>query len=355
MTPFNYQAKDFDIYIGNDVDKKSFSLTIRDRCNALMTRKIPAQPEQLSHFITNHFGGKRVVVGYESGPTGFGLYDYLTSQHQACVMIPASSVPRASGQRVKTNRIDSAKLASMLCDGQFNEVRIPQGGYRELRNLVTMRENYVQDARVAKQRIKALLLYNGLHENCREINQNWSNGYLQYLHGIECTAAVRLRLDVLLEDLDYGRGRILKVIKELKEFCKSHAEIGQYVGYLRSIPGIGFVTATSVLGRIGDPQYLRHLRELPAFVGIVPREHSTGEQCHRGPITHMGNGRLRSLLMEAAWVAIKYDHELEQFYHRIKKNHHASFGARKAIVAVAHKLTLRIYKVLKERREYIVR
>lgn len=355
MTPGMYQAKDFDIYIGNDVDKRSFSLTVRDRYSPLMTKTMPAKPEQLHHFITNHFNGKRVVVGYESGPTGFGLYDYLNDHKQVCVMVPPSSIPRASGQRVKTNRIDSAKLAALLCDGEFKPVRVPRGDYRELRHMVVMRENYVQDARAAKQRIKALLLYTGLNETIRDIDQNWSNGYLQHLRKIECSPAVRLRLDMLLEDLKYGRQRILNSIKGLKELCKNNVEIGQHVHYLRSIPGIGFVTATSVLGRIGDPQYLRNLRELSAFIGLVPREHSTGEQVHRGSITHMGNGKLRSLLMESAWVAIKYDKELEQFYNRIKKNHHALYGARKAIVAVAHKLTLRIYRVLKEQREYIVR
>lgn len=355
MTPRMYEAKDYEIYIGNDVDKRSFSLTIRDRYKPLMTKSMPAQPEALHNFITNHFRGKRVIVGYESGPTGYGLHDYLNDHELTCVVIPPSSIPRASGQRVKTNRIDSAKLAALLCDGEFKPVRVPRGDYRELRHMVIMRENYVKDARAAKQRIKGLMLYTGLEETCRDIDQNWSNRYLEHLGKVECSPAVRLRLNMLLEDLKYGRQRILNVLKGLKELCKNNVEIGEYIRYLRSIPGIGFVIATSVLGRIGDPQHLRNVRELSAFIGLVPREHSTGERIQRGAITHMGNGKLRSLLVEAAWIAIQYDKELEKFYNRIKNKHHALYGGRKAVVAVAHKLTLRIYRVLKEHREYIVR
>ena len=96
------------------------------------------------------------------------------------------------------------------------------------------------------------------------------------------------------------------------------------------------------------------MREIAAFIGLVPTEKSTGDVINQGSITHLGNKILRSLLIEVAWVAIRQDTELNQFYHRIKKKHHPSIGARKAIVAVARKLTQRIYKVLKEQRLYVV-
>ena len=355
MTPFVYNAEHYDVYIGNDVDKRSFSLNIRERYHQIMTKTIPANPEQLYNFIKHHFSDRRVVIGYEAGPTGFSLYDYLLSRNMPCVMISAASIPKPANQRVKTNRIDARKLASMLAEGEFKPIRVPEGPYRELRNLVQTRENYARSQRTAKQRIKSLLLYTGLHTACRDFEHHWSNRYIQHLKDLDCTPAVRFRLDRLLEDLDYSRHQLLKVTRQLRLFCQTDQDVKEHLYNLKTIPGIGLVTAVTLLGRIGDPQYLKGLRELSAFCGIVPRENSSGDKIRRGSITGSGNGALRSLLVEAAWRAIKHDKELEQFFHRIANRHPASYGKQKAIVAVAHKLTLRIYRVLTERRPYIIR
>ena len=141
----------------------------------------------------------------------------------------------------------------------------------------------------------------------------------------------------------------------MRIFCKNTPEIKNYVRYLCSIPGIGIITASATLGRIGNPLNLKGLQEIGAFVGVVPTEHSTGDNTRRGSITRIGDSDLRSMLVEAAWISIRHDKELAQFYNRIKNRHHPAIGSRKAIVAVARKLTLRIYRVLKERREYVVR
>ena len=355
MTPFVYDAEHYDVYIGNDVDKRSFALNIRERYHQVMTKTIPANPEQLYNFAKRQFPGRRVVIGYEAGPTGFGLYDYLMGHGMPCVMISPASIPKPANQRVKTNRIDARKLSSMLAEGDFKPVRVPEGPYRELRNLVQVRENYARHQRTAKQRIKSLLLYTGLHTACPDFEQHWSNRYIQHLKNLEGTPAIRFRLDRLLEDLDYSRHQLLKVTRQLRLFCQIDKDIKEHLDNLRTIPGIGLVTAVTHLGRIGNPKYLKGLRELSAFCGIVPRENSSGDKIRRGSITGFGNGALRSLLVEGAWRAIRQDKELEQFFHRIANRHPLSYGRQKAIVAVAHKLTLRIYRVLTERRAYIIK
>ena len=354
MRPFIYDAASYDVYIGNDVDKRSYVLNIRDKYHQLMTKTIPANPEQLYNFTKRQFPNNRVVIGYEAGPTGFGLYDYLITHHLPCIVISPASIPKPSNQRVKTNRIDARLISSMLAEGDFKPVRVPEGPYRELRNLVQVRENYARHQRTAKQRIKSLLLYVGLHNTCRESDQRWSNRYLQHLRTIEATPATRFRLDRLLEDLDYARHQLLKVTRQLRLFCQTNEDIKTHIHNLRTIPGIGLVTSVTLLARIGDPQNLKSLRELSSFCGIVPKENSSGDNVHRGSITGSGNGILRALLVEAAWRAIRSDKELEQFFHRIASRHPASYGKQKAIVAVAHKLTLRVYRVLVERREYLI-
>jgi transposase len=253
---------------------------------------------------------------------------------------------------VKTNRIDSEKLAMELRGGKLSSIRVPEGPYRELRHLITARAGYARSRMIARQRIKGLLLFAHLSTGLPEDAENWSRRHIEELKRLLCTPAVRLRLDMLLDDMEHAREQTLSVIKQLKIFCADHQEIDRYRSYLQSIPGIGFITALTMLGRIGDPRHLKNVREVGAFLGLVPSEHSTGDTVSRGSITHLGNRIARSLLVEAAWVAIRQDAELDQFYHRIKQRHHPKVAARKAIVAVARKLTARIYCVLKEQRNY---
>lgn len=217
-----------------------------------------------------------------------------------------------------------------------------------------MREIYADNRKRTKQRIKSLLLFAHLEEELKDADKGWSNRYIQGLKELICAEGVRQRLDMLLMDLDYARSQTLVILSKLKAFCQQHQEIDRYKAYLQSIPGIGCITSLTILSRIGDPVNLRNPRELGAFIGIVPREHSTGESVGKGSITHLGDQTLRMLLVEAAWVAIRRDTELDEFYNRIRKRHHSAFAARKAIVAVARKLTHRVYTVLKKQRMYVV-
>lgn len=353
MTPA-YLPKEYDIFLGIDVDKNSFSFTVQDHNIMSKVKTMPSQPEQLYNYVKNHFADKKVLFAYEAGPTGYHLYDYLSAKKQDCLVVSPLSIPKAPNQKVKNNRIDSQKITEELKAGKLISIRVPQGSYRALRHLINLRENYAHNRKVAKQRIKSLLLYTSLCSSFKDIEQNWSNNYIRVLKDLPCSNVVRQRLNMLLMDLDYARKQTLSILQQLRAFVKLHREIQEYVRYLVSIPGIGFITAVTILGRIGNPIKLKNVRELSAFVGLVPTEHSTGDNINYGSITHLGNRILRSLLIEASWSAIRRDRELNQFYFRIKNRHHPKIGARKAIVAVAHKLTQRIYCILKEQRLYIV-
>ena len=355
MNTLAYASSEFDVFIGIDVDKRSFSFTAQDHDIMNRSKKIPSSPEQIYNYIRNNFGDKRVLCAYEAGPTGFDLYDYLIQKGQPCVMVSPASIPKASNERVKNNRLDSERIARYLKSGDLKPVRVPSEPYRELRQLIGVRQNYSSQITVAKQRIKSLLLFEHIDSTMDDALQHWSNVYISHLRTLPCSAVIRSKLDMLLNDLDYARTQMLKVIKEMKAFCAAHPEIDSYRHYLQSIPGIGFVIALTILARIGDPQCLTNVREIGAFAGLVPKEKSTGDNVRYGSITHLGNTHLRTLLVEASWVAIRHDTELGQFYYRIKRRHHPAAAPKKAIVAVARKLTQRIYKVLKERRMYEVR
>ena len=353
MTQEPYLTKNYEIFIGIDVDKSSFSFTVSDHNQMSKSKRFPSNPENLYNYIQKTYSGQKVICAYEAGPTGFHLYDYLNARDIPCIVTSAASIPKAPNDRVKTNRIDSIKITDYLMSGKIKSIRVPQGPYRELRHLVMIRENYARDRKTAKQRIKALLLYSNLYPKLKDPDSRWSGRYINELQNIECSFAVRQRLDMLLDDLEYARKKTLLIHRTLKEFCKTHDEINQYMRYLRSIPGIGFIVAVTTLSKIGDPSVLKNPRELAAFVGLVPKEYSTGDTINKGSITQLGNQTLRFLLVEAAWVAIRKDTQLDQFYHRIKRKNHPKVAAKIAITAVARKLTQIIYRVLKDKREYI--
>jgi len=348
------QVNNYDLFIGVDTSKNSYSFTTMGSDIMYKTKTIPANPEYLHIYTEKQFPGKSIVFAYEAGPTGYNLYDYLSSKNQSCIVVAPNSVPKASNERVKNNKIDSRKLAHHLRAGNLHSIRIPLGSYRELRHLVKIRENYTQNSRVAKQRIKSLLLLENLIKHLKDPSAKWSNRYIQELKTIPSTQAVKTRLAMLIADLEYARKQILISNRSLRTFVKEHSDITKHVQYLLSLPGIGFIIAVSILGKIGDPINLRDSRELANFIGLAPREHSTGDTENRGGISHIGNSQLRYLLIEAAWVAIRRDKELEQFYHRIKRRHHPKGASQKAIVAVARKLSQRIYRVLKDQRMYVI-
>ena len=352
MTP-DYSPKDYSIFIGIDVDKNKFSLTVKDEHLKNISKSMPSDPKSLCNYIENQYKDQKVICAYEAGPTGFHLYDYLTQRRQLCLVTSPITIPKARNQKVKNNRIDSNTIAHYLRSGELKALRVPVGEYRELRHLIRSREQYVSDRKKAKQRIKGLLLYTSLHNEMKDPEGNWSNRYIQELKELICSEAVRQRMDMLISDLEYARRQTCLILKKLRTFCKQQPEIQKYLDYLQSIPGIGLITATTLLANIGDPKNLKNVQELGGFFGLTPREHSTGDNVSRGSITHLGNQVMRTLLIEAAWVAIREDQHIDQFYHRIKAKHHPQFAARKAIVAVARKLTQIIYCVLKEQRTYI--
>lgn len=366
MTPVHDSPRDYNLIIGIDVDKKSFTFkamdlspmkeftknSLNDQIITQRAKKIPANPENFYNYVQNTFPNKKILCAYEAGPTGFHLYDYLTQKSVHCVVIAPTALGKAPNEKIKTNGTDTIKIIDYVLSSKFKSVRVPHGPYRELRSLIETRENYANNRKVAKQRIKALLLSADLYSKLKDPNATWSNNYIKELQHIECTQGVRNRLNMLLMDLDYARHQTLSVHKILKTFCKDHEEIDQYRTYLESIPGIGFIIALTVLARFGNPQNLKNQRELAAFVGLVPTENSTGEKVNKGSITRLGNKTLRFLLIEAAWVAIRHDIQLFQFFNRIRKRHHPSIAKKKAITAVARKITPRIYCVLKEQRKY---
>ncbi|MFA6093923.1 MAG: IS110 family transposase [Elusimicrobiota bacterium] len=351
-----FSPRRYDVFAGLDVDKTSISVTFMDHGNSVKSFRIPNKAENLLNYVSKNFPEKQVAFAYEAGPTGYGLYDSITAAGYPCLVVAPAMVPTAPGMRVKTNKIDSKKISESLRGGQLKSIHVPSAAYRQLRHLVQHRDTCVRNSIATKLRIKALLLFEGIpYPKAENSDEQWSRDVISKLKALECSSAVRFKLDQLLAALEFSRNQVLVTTKEIRRFCTEEADILNCIMLLISIPGIGWITATHLLARIGDWRNLGNVRQLAAFLGLAQRENSTGEHVNRGGITRSGDGRLRNKLVQGAWAAIRIDPELREFYRRIYQRHPKNQAPKKAIVAVARKMTMRIHAVLSQQREYVVR
>lgn len=346
--------RDFEVFGGLDVDHHSIAATFTDHQRLMQSLRLPYSARQLLNYVSKHFPGQRLAFAYEAGPTGFGLYDELVLAGHVCLVVAPPMVPRAARQKVKTNRLDSRKLSTALRGGDLQSIHVPSGKYRELRHLVQLRDIQVKQLTATKNRIKALLLYEGIAFPSDDGKEKpWSAKVIAELLELPCSESVRFKLDQLIGTLHFHFNSAAAAQKQIRHFCQQEAELRQSTAWLKSLPGIGEIVATHLVARLGDPSLITNVRQIAGFLGLVSSEHSTGDKQNRGEITRIGDSRLRNKLIQSAWVAIRQDAELREFYQRVYQRHPRKVAARKAIVAVARKLTSRIYAVLKEQRPYV--
>jgi len=336
---------DFDVFVGMDVDKRSNAVTVQDGLGLGRSVKMQHSAEMLLSFMQNHYAGQRAAFVYEAGPTGFGLHDAISAAGYPCLVVAPSLVPSVRGKRVKTNRLDSVKLATLLRGGQLTGIRVPSTKYRELRELTALRNAQVDE----------VLLRNSLEFPEAPASSQWSRRVISSLRSMQCSTALRFKLDSLLDDLEWHQYSALRAQAALRGMLDGDTELSESMGYLMSIPGVGWIIASYTLARVGDWRLLGRSEEMGAFLGLVPSEDSTGEDTDRGSITKCGDPRLRSMLIQGAWTAIRKDPELRAFYDGIYRRHSRNTAARVAIVAVARKMAVRMHCVLRQRRAYQIR
>lgn len=355
MRSQTFIPRDYDVFSGLDVDKRSISVTFTDHDRFLKSLRMPYSAEHLLNHVRKHFPNKKVAFVYEAGPTGYGLYDGIVAQGYPCLIAAPSMIPKAPGQRVKTNRLDSKALSENLRGGQLKSIHVPSPTYRELRHLTQLRDVLVSELVGMKQRIKSLLLFEGIEFPPAPAGSQWSFLVKDKLRKLACSGTVRFKLDQLLDSLEFNEKQVLKAIREIRRYCQNDPELSQCMKYLMTLPGIGWITASQLLARIGDWRELNNIRQLGGFLGLVPTEHSTGERTDRGSITRTGDERLRSKVIQASWSAIRQDGELREFFRTVYRKHPREIASRVAIVAVARKLSVRITVVLMKQRPYEVR
>src|SRR5688500_5122474 len=175
--------RDYDVFAGLDVDKRSISVTFTDHQGFLKSLRMPYSVDHLVNHVRKHFPDQKVAFVYEAGPTGYGLYDGLVAKDYRCLIASPSMIPKAPGQRVKTNRLDSVGLSENL-----------RGGH-----LTQLRDTFVSEMVGMKQRIKSLVLMEGIEFPPAPAGSQWSFMVKDKLRKLPCSSTVRFKLDQLLD------------------------------------------------------------------------------------------------------------------------------------------------------------
>jgi transposase len=348
MKEYNSEAAASEaIYMGVDLHRKSWHLTVRSRDQELKKMSLPPQWPALQK-VLDHYGAQHTEVVYEAGYFGYRLHDQITAYGARCVVTPPSLLPQQSGNRVKTDKRDSAKLARLLAKGELKAVYGPSVEERNHRQVLRHRHQMMTDRTRVQLRLKAFLMFHGVP--CPECNGKWSNRFVQQLHALDWHDCwLQQAFGSLLEQYAFCKGQILQATRNLRELAASPT-YQERVRLLRSVPGVGLITAMEVWLELQDMSRFSSGEKLAAYVGLTPTQHSSGDQVRMGHITGVGKGSLRGSLTEAAWTALRKDGVLAEKYQRLK----ARAGSKRAIVAVAHNLLLRIRRVLLDGVPYAV-
>jgi transposase len=172
----------------------------------------------------------------------------------------------------------------------------------------------------------------------------------QQLAETEMSDSLRFSFEVMFRELEHLRQLRKELLLQLRRLARSD-RYKEDVKLLKSAPGIGMLTAIRLVLEWGNVSRFTRKEEFASFLGLVPSDYSSGEQERRGHITKQGNRGPRSWLVECSWVAIRLDPVLSEKFRRVLK----SCGSKKkAIVAVARKLALRLRRLLLSREPYVV-
>ncbi|THB73776.1 MAG: IS110 family transposase [Desulfobacteraceae bacterium] len=290
-------------YIGLDVHKDTIQVAIAEegrKSPAMSYGNIHNTPLHIDKVIRNlKSDGTQLSVVYEAGPTGYGIYRQLKAQNIECAVAAPSLIPIKSGDRVKTDRRDAINLARLHRSGDLTEVYVPNEEDEAIRDLSRAREDAKICAKKAKQRLSSFLLRsNRIYTG----KTKWNKTHLAWLSEVSMRhSAQQVALQEYIDTLKESLQRIDRLTNQIKNEIE-HWRLKPVVKAIQSLRGVSMIVAVTTLAELGDINRFKKAKQLMAYLGLVPSEHSSGLKSKKGSITKTGNGHVRRVLTEAAWA-----------------------------------------------------
>lgn len=341
------------IYTGIDVHKNSWELkSISDHVSLKQVHMRQPSAKKVEQYLRKTFPGADHICVYEAGFSGYWLAEQLKDLGVKTLIVHPGDVPTTDKEkRTKTDKIDCNKLAMSLRSGQLQGIFQPDKDQQQARSIVRLRYRFAVDERRMKNRIKAHLAFYGIELSELETNAYWSKRYINQLTN-KAKELNDQTLELMLEKLGSERKYVLQSTRQLRQLSRS-AKYAESMALLRSIPGVGELTAMVFLTELGtDLSRFKNDDRYISYIGLVPNISASGEKAYYGKLTRRGNKRLRTALILSSWMAIRRSGVFLAKYQAYRSEGKA---ANKAIVKIARKIALVMKAILRDKMLYLER
>jgi transposase len=290
-------------YVGLDVHKATISVALAESGRDGEVRQVGVfknQPEIMTKLAARlGKGEKHLSFCYEAGPCGYGLHRLLTERGHDCVVVAPSLIPIKAGDRVKTDRRDARMLAKLHRAGELTPIWIPDAAHEAMRDLVRARATASKVLAKARQHLQGFLLR---HERIYHGPGTWTLAYRRWLTTVRFAhPAQQIVLQDYIHAVQDAEARLARLTRQIEEWLPSWS-MAPVVTALQAMRGVALVVAVTVVAEVGDFRRFANARQLMAYLGLVPSEHSSGSSVRRGGITKAGNVLARRVLIEGAWT-----------------------------------------------------
>lgn len=339
--------KDQDIFLGLDVHLKNWTVTLRLNRLELKTFSMNPNPDQLYRYMNKNYPDGNYFSVYEAGFCGYWIHRKLSQLGFKNIIVNPADIPTTHKEKdQKRDPLDSRKLARELENGSLKGIYVPTEQQQAARSLSRLYHKAVKDRTRIKNAIKSFLQFQGIEIPGNDKIHHWSGRFIHWLKSISFVDQENsYYLNSLLDNLQYKRKQTLDIIRFMKKISKNN----RIIECLKTITGIGFLTAFTLYAELIDIKRFMGLDHLASYIGLIPSITSSDEhEINRG-LTYRQNKRLRSQLIESAWVAVRHDPALTQSYNKYLQR----MSKQKAIVRIAKKLLNRIRYVWLNEKEYV--
>ena len=304
----------------------------------IQERRLMHAGDEVRKFYSSLTGPVR--VGIEA--TGYSQWfeRMLHQMGHECWIGDAAEIRASVVRKQKTDRRDAAHVLELLITNRFPKIWVPTPAERDLRQLVLHRVKLVQMRTRVQNQLQAMAMGQGV---CRK-KKLWSVRGRAELEKLPLDRWAQRRRQELLQLLD----QLDRSIGELHAEVEQQARQNPDAALLMTHPGVGPVTSMAFVLTIGPASRFARGKKVASYLGLNPSEHSSGGRQRLGSISTQGNSTLRWLLVEAGQTAARRDPELGRVYQRLKFRK----GSAIAKVAVARKLAVRLYWMLRSRSDY---